>query len=155
MTWQTYVRQKRKNESGPVALINLGKKLNVKFGYRQYIKRFRELCSCNGPSGTEQSDFNFAIDKIFSWMGKVTQHIAPDVHGLRDAVRKNEGVVLVFDSHVRSRHYVVVTAIQNISALVTMVNYSTTRTKENVDLRAIEQILNTQNCTMWTVKSAL
>jgi len=155
MSWHAYVKQQRKNESGPVALINLGKAVEVKFGYRQYIKLFRDLCKCDAKAaGTKQVDFDSAVRLIFGWMGEVDMHVNPTPPEVYKAITAEHGVVIKFRSPADLDQYAVVQKIYNSSSDVYMVNFSKRETTSRVDRKSVESILQS-GATMWTVKSKL
>ena len=152
--WATFVKQKRKNESGPVALINLGKWLEIKFGYRQYIKLFRKLCVCDAKAdGTNSANFDIAIRSIFGWMGDVNAFSNPTPDDFYKAVKEEHGVVLKFNSTLGANHYIIVGKSYGQGDIY-MVNYSKRETTSKIDKCAIHAILQ-NGATMWTVKSNL
>ena len=156
MSWSSYVGQKRKNESGPVALINLGKKIDVKFGYRQYIKRFRALCGCTDTHtrATSISKFDFALMKIFGWVGPIVRVQGPTSQELEDIIANYNGVALHFNAGPYAEQYVLVTHTN--WAGFTVVNLSKgSPTMTDLARPFVDDLLKTGDVTLWAVKSLL
>ena len=153
----SYVRQKRKNESGPVALINLAKKLDLRFGYRQYIKLFRKLCVCESKAdGTRSADFDNVIRSVFNWMGDVDMHVNPTPPQLMKAVDEGKGIVLkIGDRYVGVHcHWHGNGNLCLSNYIANPRNHSPSDTLSTVGKNEVNNILQ-KGVTMWTVKSNL
>lgn len=149
-----FVKQKRKNESAPVALLNLGKHLKLKFGYGQYIKLFRQYCACKNVNDhvTGPNTFSNALGYIFNWVTHINPLGAIDDEAyLRKTLEHHDGIVVMFldDTPHGYPHYALLTRIDARNCLV-VINYKTT-----VDHVSMNEFLNKNIVKAWGINSLL
>lgn len=149
--WKKYATKKRKNEAGPVALLNLGKKLGMHFGYRQYIKRFRSLCRCIEPKDPVATETNFdsAIKKIFGWVGPMTKLVAPwekDFYALLESP-DNNGMVI----RLTTGEYVCV----NQSGVTRSSDVDIAPYGARLNYTTLQSMFGQTGFTVWAIKSLL
>jgi len=143
-----YTKQSRKNESGPVALLNLGKRLGMNLSYRQYIKRFRTLCQCVGSKDpiANETDFDYAIKKVFGWVGPMTKLVAPQEKDFYTLLENDD-----FDGaaiRLTTGDYVVLSQLYNFGD-ISIVPYGV------IDYNTLKSMFCQKGFTIWAIKSML